>query len=141
MFTNATHLRISIHDVVLTLKELQNYTLHIIRAWSLFFQYSFMYGFFFYQKSLGNCNPGQNIWNRVEKSSKIGQDSKREKCLYSELFWSECGKMRSRISPNTDTFYAVTRKVWYLLLRAFWLLLPKFNFWSGRSWRAGVCPS
>ena len=23
------------------------------------------------------------------------------------------------------------RKVWHLLLRAFWLLLPKFNFWGG----------
>ena len=45
-----------------------------------------------------------------------------EKCPYSELFWSafsriwtsygetlqcECGKMRIRITPNTDTFYAV----------------------------------
>ena len=50
--------------------------------------------------------------------------SLREKCLYSELFlsafsriWteygeiqsiqSECGKIRTRITPNTDTFYAV----------------------------------
>ena len=51
----------------------------------------------------------------------------REKCLYSELFWSvfsrirteygeilvclriqsECGKIRTRITPNTDTFYEV----------------------------------
>ena len=51
----------------------------------------------------------------------------REKCPYSELFWSafpacglnteryfvslriqsECGKMQTRITPNTDTFYAV----------------------------------
>ena len=61
----------------------------------------------------------------------------REKCPYSELFWSafsriwteygeilhvfeygeilplspriqsECGKIRTRITPNTDTFYAV----------------------------------
>ena len=30
-----------------------------------------------------------------------------KKCLYSELFWSECGKIQTRISPNTDTFYAV----------------------------------
>ena len=44
-------------------------------------------------------------------------------CPYSELFWSafaptrtkvrispsqsECGKMRNRVTPNTDTFYAV----------------------------------
>ena len=49
----------------------------------------------------------------------------RKKCPYSELFWSafsrlrteygvslriqsECGKMRTRITPNTDTFHAVT---------------------------------
>ena len=32
----------------------------------------------------------------------------REKCPYSELFWSECGKMRTRITPNTDTFYTVS---------------------------------
>ena len=51
----------------------------------------------------------------------------REKCPYSELFWSafpefglnteryfvslriqsECGKMQIRITPNADTFYAV----------------------------------
>ena len=24
-----------------------------------------------------------------------------------------------------------TTKVWYLLLRVFWLILPKFNFWKG----------
>ena len=50
-----------------------------------------------------------------------------EKCPYSELFWSafpvfglnteryevsfriqaECGKMQTRVTPNTDTFYAV----------------------------------
>ena len=44
--------------------------------------------------------------------------SLREKCPYSELFWSafsvsfriqsECGKMRTRIIENTDTFYAVS---------------------------------
>ena len=53
--------------------------------------------------------------------------SLREKCPYSELFWpvfsrirteyreilvslriqSECGKIRTRIIPSTDTFYAV----------------------------------
>ena len=31
----------------------------------------------------------------------------REKCPYSELFWFECRKTRTRITPNTDTFYAV----------------------------------
>ena len=55
----------------------------------------------------------------------------REKCPYSQLFWSafsrirteyevslriqsKCGKMRTRITPNTDTFYAV---LWSYLLR------------------------
>ena len=31
----------------------------------------------------------------------------RKKCPYSELFWSERGKIQTRITPNTDTFYAV----------------------------------
>ena len=31
----------------------------------------------------------------------------REKCPDSELFWSECGKTQTRITPNTDTFHAV----------------------------------
>ena len=47
-------------------------------------------------------------------------NSLREKCPYSELFWSafsrilteyliesECGKIRTRITPNMDTFHAV----------------------------------
>ena len=29
-----------------------------------------------------------------------------------------------------------TRKAWYLLLRVFWLLLQKFNFWK-RDWALG----
>ena len=39
----------------------------------------------------------QNIWNKLKKASKTGQD----------------------------------KKVWYLLLRVFRMLLPKFNFWRG----------
>ena len=31
----------------------------------------------------------------------------RKKCPYSELLWSEYGKIRIRITPNTDTFHAV----------------------------------
>ena len=58
---------------------------------------------------------------------KLGVVILRKKCLYSELFWSvfsrirtdygeiwislriqsECGKISSRITPNTDSFYAV----------------------------------
>ena len=33
--------------------------------------------------------------------------SLREKCPYSELFWSAFYRIRTRITPNTDTFYAV----------------------------------
>ena len=42
------------------------------------------------------------------------RDSLHEKCLYSESFWStlsrirsESGKIRTRITPNTDNSYAV----------------------------------
>ena len=31
----------------------------------------------------------------------------RKKCLYSELFWSKCGKIRNRITLNTDTLSVV----------------------------------
>ena len=32
----------------------------------------------------------------------------REKCPYSELFWSVFPRIRTRITPNTNTFYAVS---------------------------------
>ena len=51
---------------------------------------------------LKNWNLGQNIWDKIEKSSKTGR----------------------------------TRKVWYLVLRVFWLLLSKFNFWK-EDWALG----
>ena len=39
----------------------------------------------------------------------------RKKCAYLELLWSSffphVGKMRTRITPNSDTFYAVHRKL------------------------------
>ena len=59
----------------------------------------------------------------------------RKKCRYSELFWSvffpypvqmreNAGKMRTRITPNTDSFYAVLlNKIWWVLLKN--LLLRK----------------
>ena len=45
--------------------------------------------------------------NRIEKMlgkvlCKCCWRSLRKKCLYSELFWSECGKIRTRITPNTE---------------------------------------
>ena len=42
-----------------------------------------------------------------ESISRYTKISLRKKCPYSELFWSECGKMRTRITPNTDTFHAM----------------------------------
>ena len=51
----------------------------------------------------------------------LGQPSLREKWPYSELFWSvffrirtEYGEIRTRITPNTDTFYTVSFFVFYL---------------------------
>ena len=66
-------------------------------------------------------------WLNVKYTSRLFSlqlPSLREKCPYSELFWSafsrirteysvslriqsECGKIWTRISPNTDTFYTV----------------------------------
>ena len=37
----------------------------------------------------------------------------REKCPYSELFWSDHNKIQTRITPNQDTFYAVKDSVVY----------------------------
>ena len=33
--------------------------------------------------------------------------SLRKKSPYLQFFWSDCGKMRTRKTPNTDTFHAV----------------------------------
>ena len=54
-------------------------------------------------------------WIRISTNS--DWYSLRKKCPYSEFFWSvfsriqsECGKVRTRITPNTDTFHAVTKE-------------------------------
>ena len=39
----------------------------------------------------------------------------REKCPYSELFWSAFSRIRTRITPNNDTFYAVLQ-FWSILI-------------------------
>ena len=71
----------------------------------------------------------------------------REKCLYSELFWSafaciwtvslriqsQCGKMRTRISPNTDTFYAVMLHITFLGSK----MLE--SIWTKSRWRLKSC--
>ena len=43
----------------------------------------------------------------VEIGVKSQHSTLRKKCPHSELFWSEYGKMRTRITPNMDTFHAV----------------------------------
>ena len=45
-------------------------------------------------------------WSKVEHFI-FSYQPLRKKFPYSELFWSECGKIRTRITPNTDTFHAV----------------------------------
>ena len=42
------------------------------------------------------------LWFHIKQ-----QATMREKCPYSELFLSECGKISTRITPNKDTLYAV----------------------------------
>ena len=49
----------------------------------------------------------QVIFNTVLK--KFTVQSLRKKYPYSELFWSECGKMWTRITPNMDAFHAVNK--------------------------------
>ena len=43
----------------------------------------------------------------VEIGVKSQHSTLRKKCPHSELFWSECGKMRTRITLYTNTFHAV----------------------------------
>ena len=52
-----------------------------------------------------------SIYNNISNTCEVTLD---KKCSYFEFFWfvfsriqSECGKMRSRKAPNTDTFPAV----------------------------------
>ena len=40
-----------------------------------------------------------------------------KKCPYSELFWSAFSRIRTRITPNTDTFHAVLNLNWLFLLQ------------------------
>ena len=49
------------------------------------------------------------IQERIETKGNIEMNwvTLREMWLYSELFWSECGKILTRKTPNTDTFHAV----------------------------------
>ena len=71
-----------------------------------------------------NCTTHHICFPDVLSRHDISPKSLLEKCPYSELFWSvfssiwteygeirsiqsKCGKIRTSITPNTDTFYAV----------------------------------
>ena len=41
----------------------------------------------------------------------------RKNCSCSELFWSAFSRIRTRVTPNTDTFYAVLGKYMPIFLR------------------------
>ena len=64
----------------------------------------------------------------VEIGVKSQHSTLRKKCPHSELFWSECGKMRTRITPNIDTYHAVYTailteihyKTWALAMLEWW---------------------
>ena len=45
------------------------------------------------------------IWQKVQRLSIFSPLHK--KCQYSELFWSLFSRIRTRTTPNTDTFYEV----------------------------------
>ena len=51
----------------------------------------------------------------------------REKCPDLELFWSECRKIRTRITPNTYTFYAMLDFELVALRAIFWENLTKWK--------------
>ena len=55
-----------------------------------------------------------------------------EKTIVICSWWTYNPEQNMRILVKLDR----ARKVWYLLLRVFWLLLPKFNFWKG-DWALG----
>ena len=52
-------------------------------------------------------------WLRINPCQKSSKETLkrthtlREKCPYSELLWSDCGKMQIRTTPNTDTVHVV----------------------------------
>ena len=80
-----------------------------------------------------------NFWNWTKVSL-------REKCPYLELFWSvfsrirteyreipvylriqsECGKIRTRITPNTDPFYAGSKSTNKTIITLWW----RENWWT-----------
>ena len=61
-----------------------------------------------------SCFPRIDFLNTCSRFLIFSHCSLREKCPYAEFFWSafssiwtECRKIRTRKTPNTDTFHAV----------------------------------
>ena len=51
----------------------------------------------------------------------------RQKCAYSEFFWSKCGKIRTRKTTNTDTFEICSQKIHIITDMSHRLTSPHFN--------------
>ena len=61
----------------------------------------------FFKNFYIHCSTKYIVWLFCNLGKNVSSETLREKCPYSELFWSECGKKRTRKTTNTDTFYAV----------------------------------
>ena len=109
--------------------------------WSLFsFHFCLFFFFFFYLTflSLVNCFVFVSLWNKdshsvvtVWKVSLFGVILVRVFPVYliSLRIQSECGKMRTRITPNTDTFYALCIFfLFFFLLKMFLKNTHAFSF-------------
>ena len=121
---------------------------HILRSYRFVAKVTFKCSIFFHFKKYAGLQtsifPETELQTNIFK--KLNGDTLREKCSYSELFWSvfshirtkyreirsyiqeyiqsESGKIRTRITPNTDTFYAV--EISYLLC----IYLQVFSYWK-----------
>ena len=81
-----------------------------------------VWGFFGYALCYSRDKP----YNLTSSSEKILQTlTLREKCPYSELFWSAFSRIRTRTTSNTDTFYAVSGVWWNM-----WWNLKSQRYWS-----------
>ena len=72
------------------------------------------------QKFVWSDNPGQNIWNKIEKSSKIGQEKKSLISTF-EGFLTAIAKVKF-LEERLDT-----RLCTYLNLKFFWYFLISLN--------------
>ena len=81
------------------------------------------------------------IFVGLSQTSFVLNRALRKKCPYSELFWSVFSriwteyeeirsiKIRTRITPNTDTFYAVT-VVKFVQIKQSRCMVPKYTNFS-----------